>query len=79
MVLVGLVFVVEELVDTLFLPDEEERSGNLWLLGFLYYVAKIGFFFWAGDATYRGATLVYEKGVSPAFNQLEAMVEGKKN
>jgi len=78
-VLVGVVFVVEELTEDLFLEEEDERSSNVVFLGFLYYLSKIVFFLWAADHNTRGASMVYEKGLLPVFNKVEALIEGKSS
>jgi len=76
-VLVGVAFVVENVVKSIFLPPEDERSSSLAIMGFLYYVAKIVFFQWAADQQTRGAEMVYEKGLKPVFDKIETFLEKK--
>jgi len=76
-VLVAVVLVLEEVVEDLFLPDEEEETANLAFLGFAYHLLKIVFFLWAADVNTKGAQLVFEKGVSPILSQVEAFLEQK--
>jgi len=75
-VLVSSVLVVESVVEELFLDDDDEQTYSMWLMGFLYFVARIGFFYWA--AQQKGAQIIYEKALLPAFNKIEEAVEGKK-
>jgi len=76
-VLVGVSFVVENVVKSVLLPNEDERSTSMNMMGFLYYVAKIVFFQWAADQNTRGAQLVYEKALLPTFNKIEEFLEKK--
>jgi len=78
-VLVGVSFVIEEVIEEIFLPDEDERTATMGMLGFLYYVAKIVFFQWAADHNTRGAQIVYDRALLPAFNKVEAFLEKSTN
>jgi len=80
-ILVGCVMVVEEVFEDLFGDDDDDDdddSANSWLLGFVYYLAKIAFFFWAADPSTKGAEIVYNKGIAPVFEKVEAFLEKKQ-
>ncbi len=68
----SLVVVVEEALDEVFLPEDQDMSFQLSMMGFLYFVAKIGAFFWLAAA--HNAATVFDKFIEPTVKRIEALV-----